>query len=75
MGTYVIAVKRDQRAAAPPDWKDRLAGIEGLAIQGSQSPYRIQVTASEDAVRTARSCMGDLLHIEPILLHQRLSIR
>jgi len=75
MSSYVIAIKRELRAQAPSDWQERLAGIEGLEIQGSHSPYRVQVTASEKAISTAQHRMGDLLHIEPLVLHEPQSVR
>lgn len=69
MGSYVIAIKREQRAAAPSDWQERLGRIEGLEVLKGHSPDRVQVRASEEAIRTARHRLGNLLHIEPIIPH------
>lgn len=75
MGSYVIAVKREQRSEAPSDWQERLGRIEGIEVLGGRNPYRVQVRASEEAIRTARHRWGNLLHIEPAILHDPQSIR
>jgi hypothetical protein len=75
MSRYVVAIKREQRSAAPSDWLERLERIEGLEVQGRHNPYRVQITASDEAIRTARHRMGDLLHIEPLIIHEPQSIR
>jgi hypothetical protein len=70
MQRYIIAVKRERRAAA--DWTEPLRAIQGLHIRGSGAGGRIQVDASEEAIEAARRILGDLCHIEPAIPHHPL---
>jgi len=72
MQRYIIAIKRERRAAAPADWTEPLRAIEDLQIRGSGAGGRIQVDASEQAIEEARRILGDLCHIEPAIPHQPL---
>ncbi len=67
--TYIIAVKREQRRNAVPDWVESLRRIKGLKIRGQASPFRTQVEATPAAIEEIRHLLGDLCHIEPIIEH------
>jgi hypothetical protein len=70
MAMYIIAVKRDRRVYAPPDWAKPLQAINGLKICGSGNPFRVQVEASDDAIEEVRRELGELCHIESVIPHQ-----
>ena len=67
---YVIALRRDQQAAAPPDWVDRIGALEGVSVGGSTST-RAQVAADDDGLRRLQDEIGAFTHIEPIIEHRR----
>ncbi len=67
---YVIAVKRECRGSPPADLVATLAMIDGLTIQGSDNPERVQVDATEPAIEEASRLLGDVCHIEALILHR-----
>jgi hypothetical protein len=68
---FVLAIKRDARAAAPADWLDRVRRTPGITVVGDANPSRVQVLATADAIRQLRETMADVLHIERIVTHER----
>jgi hypothetical protein len=72
MKRYIIAIKRERRAAAPADWTEPLRAIQSLHIRGGGEGSRIQVDASEEAIEETRRILGDLCHIEPAIPHRPL---
>ena len=70
MQTYVVAVKRDSRDTAPPDWIEQLRNIPGVIIRGSPGPARVQVEATEDAALEIRKRLGGFSHIEAAIIHR-----
>ena len=72
MSMYVIAVRRDARKKVAPGWETSLKGIEGLFIRGVPNAGRIQVDASEDAIKDAKRRLGDAFYIEASNVHHRL---
>lgn len=71
-GTYVLAVKRELRGAVPPDWVDRVRRTRGVTVTGAGSTVRLQVRAEDEAIRTVERELGEFLHIEPLIRHERL---
>lgn len=68
---YIVAVRRDRRQDAPPDWLRRLGETEGITVIGS-SGRRAQVRGDEEPIERLREAMGSYLHIEPVIPHRRL---
>ena len=68
---YVIALKRDKRAAAPQDWIDTVRGTRGVTIIGSANPGRLQVQATAEGLVALQKALADFAHIEPVILHKR----
>lgn len=66
--TYIVAVKRGLRDAAPSDWQDRLRRIKGVRIVGG-STRRLQIEAAPETVQAIRDRFGSIFHIEPIIPH------
>ena len=66
---YVVAVRRDQRAAAPGDWLEQLQRIDGVELLGVTAG-RAQIEADEQALGRLRSELGRYLHIEPVIRHR-----
>ncbi len=69
-GRYVIAVKREWRGSPAPDLVATLAKIDGLVIRGSDNPQRVQVDATKPAIEEASRILGDVCHIEALILHR-----
>jgi len=69
ISTYIIAVKREQRHKAEPDWVEVLRHIKGLKICGEANPFRTQIEATPAAIEEARYILGDLCYIEPAIEH------
>lgn len=68
---YIIALKREKRDTAPPDWIDQLREIDGLEALPHASPVRLEVEATDRAIATAKERLGDFIHVEPAISHQR----
>jgi uncharacterized protein YcgL (UPF0745 family) len=69
VGTYIVAVRRDQRHAVPEDWLERLEATEGVTVLGATSG-RARIEADAEGVRRLRVGLGAYLHIEPIIEHR-----
>ena len=67
---FVIAVKRDRRADAPPDWAAVVRGTSGVTVLGAASPSVLQVRASAHAIARIRESLADCLHIEKLIPHR-----
>ena len=67
---YVIAVKRECRGSPPADLVATLAKIDGLIVRGSDNPERVQVDATKPAIEEASRILGDVCHIEALILHR-----
>lgn len=67
---FLIALKRDKRAEAPPDWLDHLEKIDGLQAIGESGENRILVEATQEAIDKARDLLGDHCHIERLIRHE-----
>ena len=70
MSTYIIAVKREHRDAAP-DLVQRAQQIEGLTVQGSptKGQSRIRVEATDGAIAQAKKELEPICYIEPVVFH------
>ena len=66
--TYIVAVRRSQRALAPADWLDRLRRTDGVSVLG-ESYGRAQITADSRAVERVRHELGTFLLVEPLIEH------
>jgi coproporphyrinogen III oxidase-like Fe-S oxidoreductase len=65
---YIVAVKRELRDVAPPDWQDRLREIEGVRVVGG-NPKRLHIEATAETIKVVRDRFSSLCHIEPIIIH------
>ena len=68
--TYVVAVKRDQRDAAPSDWVALIRAIPGVSVRGSASPIRVQIDATAEAAHEIQQQFGGFCHIETAIIHK-----
>ena len=66
--TYVLSLRRDQRATVPADWKERVRALPGVVAGASASPVRMQVEATPESLAQLREELGHLLLIEPVAL-------
>jgi hypothetical protein len=67
--TYVIALVRERRETAPPNWQDVVRATPGVTVVGDASPLRMQVRASSEAIAAIRDRLGDDVHVEKVVLH------
>lgn len=72
MKRYIIAIKRERRAATPANWAEPLSAINDLHVRGTGEGSHIQVDATEHAIDEARRLLGDLCYIEPAIPHHPL---
>lgn len=71
MDTYLIAVKRESRDKAQDNWADALDTVEGVEAQPNPlRPDRRQVHATASGIEEIKRRLGDLCHIEPMIMHQ-----
>lgn len=69
---YVIAIKRQHRAEAPRDWQQQVLTVPGIEAEGaSVSPERLSIQASAAGLEKVRKIIGEIAHIEPLILHTR----
>lgn len=71
MSTYVIALARDKRDTAPPDWQDRIRSDPDVRVQ-SATPRRVVVDAPARAIPRLQRELGAYCHIEPMVEHRPL---
>lgn len=73
MATYIVAIKRERRDEASPDWIDILRETPGVEITGTSdaSPMtgRITLRATADGIEAVRERMGTYCHVEPVIEH------
>lgn len=69
---YVVALKRDRRASAPSDWAAQVRRIAGVTVIGDASDQRMQIEATDEAIREIQHRFAEDLHVEPVLPRQRL---
>lgn len=69
MKTYILAVKREMREAAPQDLAAALTGIEGVVVGGVGFDGRVRIDASDEGLQQVRLRLGTLCHIEPVIIH------
>ncbi|MDP8930363.1 MAG: hypothetical protein M3O70_17795 [Actinomycetota bacterium] len=67
-GTYIVAVRRDQRDTAPHNWLDRLRTTEGVSVIGGSSA-RAQIEVDPGALERVLRDFGAYLHVEPVIQH------
>lgn len=61
----VIAPRLAALSAVPGDWQSQVAAIPGVTVLGDAFG-KMQVRATEEALREARGRLGHLLHFEPV---------
>ena len=74
MSEYLIAVKRNQRDSAPPNWEKELSGIKGLVLKSSGRTRRARVHATPEAIEELRERLSDTCNIEPVIHHRALNV-
>ena len=72
MTQFIVSVRRERRQSAVADWPQVLRGIAGLEIRGDANPNRVQVEATDDAIGEVRQKLGELCHIEAVIVHRPL---
>lgn len=70
MPEYVIAAKRAKRVEAPANWLDRVRRMPGVTLHGTVAG-RAQVEVPDQTLPDLQRELGDYLHIEPVIVHQR----
>lgn len=69
---YVIAIKRQHRASAPSNWQERILALPGVdSPRTPASADRMQIHADSGALEKVREILGEIAHIEPLILHKR----
>ncbi len=63
--TYVLSLRRDQRATIPADWKERIRALPGVVAGASASPMRMRIEVTPESLAQLRQELGHLLLIEP----------
>jgi hypothetical protein len=74
METYIVSVKRNQRAAAPTNLADAIEPIEGVEIISASTPSQVQIEASDEGVKQVRESLGGCCHIESIIPHHTSTV-
>jgi hypothetical protein len=70
VGTYLIALKREARGAAPPDWVRTVRSVPGVRLVGDETRTVLRVEATPDALEQIRRQVGPYCHIEPVVPHK-----
>lgn len=71
MSRYVVAIKREKRDEMSFDWTQQVAETPGVELDPSNSSRRVMVNATETGIEKLREKLGDKLHIELIVEHQK----
>lgn len=66
---YIVAVKRECRQQAPPDWRQRVRLLQGVKIVGSGDMPRLLVELSPRGLEQLRQVVGPYCHIEKVIMH------
>lgn len=67
----VIAPRRMHRDSLPEDWVEQVRTTPGVSTLVQSSFERITAEATEPAVETLRSRLGETCHIEEIIVHRK----
>ncbi len=69
MTEYIVAVKRECRAQADPDWVRTLHDVPGVEVTASSAARRATVRATAAGVHELEARVGAFCHIEPVIVH------
>jgi hypothetical protein len=65
--TYVMALKYGSANDPPPDWKERLASIQGVSSVAGTLPNRAHFTATSEAAQEVRAQFSHSFHVEEVV--------
>lgn len=68
---YVLAIKRERRDSAPPDWLERVQNVPGVDVLGA-SAIRVTIEAEQTAIEELAEDIGSFCIIEPLISHHTL---
>lgn len=68
---YILAIRRDARDTAPPDWLERVQRIHGVTLI-TESPGRARVSVDDEAYQRLVDAIGSFCHVEPLIPHHVL---
>lgn len=66
-----ISPKRSQRSSVPKDWIERVQNTQGVSDLVQSSFGRITVEASDEAVQTLKTRLGESFHVEKIVIYNK----
>jgi hypothetical protein len=71
---YIVAIKREARNKMTEKLSDILNRVQGLrTVGGDENTGRYQVEATPQALDELNRISSDRLHVEPVIMHERLA--